>query len=154
MYDKFISQVYVYIYIFVTYYLQPPNQPPKSIYYANILLLKKKIDYQLPNQPKNKIYSILFLFIYISSQKLATNYSELFMATKKHLFFLWPKPSLFMGFLGAHGTNPTNDFIPKLSPRKARCCTRRGAVPSWRTAANASSVACKATTSVSWEDLG
>ena len=131
MYDKFISQVYVYIYIyfFVTYYLQPPNQPPKSIYYANILLKQKKSTINYPTNPKQNLFHIILIHLYLIP-KTSHQLLRAFYGNKKHLFFLWPKPSLFMGFFGGSWYQPNQRLHPKTFPPKGSVLhpTRRRAV--------------------------
>lgn len=89
--------------------------------------LKKSIDYQLPNQPKTKsILYILFLFIYIPSQKLATNYLELFMATKTPVVFVCGRNLYFSWAFGGSSYQPNQRLHPKnFPPLKAQCCVAR-----------------------------
>lgn len=119
----------MYIYIYICNLLPTTAQPTpkKHILCEHTSLKKNRLSTTQPTQ--NKIYSILFLFIYISSQKLATNYSELFMATK-NTCFLWPKPSLFMGFFGGSWYQPNQRLHPKTFPPKGSVLhpTRRRAV--------------------------
>ena len=115
----YIYNIYKYTYIYIYNLLPTTVQPtPKrgTCIMRTYFLQKKQSTINYPTNPKQNLFHIILIHLY----PIPKNGHQLLRALygkKTPFFFLVAETFIFHGFLRAHGTNPTNHFIPKIPPK-------------------------------------